>query len=161
MKTNAARLLDEAKVPYQVREYKVDPEDLSAIKVAEQIGLPARQVFKTLVAKGDQTGIVLAVVPGDLELDLKALARISQNRKMELVPVSQLQHLTGYVRGGVTALACKKPYAVFLDDTADQWPHIAVSAGIRGQQLVLTPRDYAAVTKATLGPLSRPITLAA
>lgn len=161
MKTNAARLLDEAGVSYEVREYKVDPEDLSAIKVAGQIGLPARQVFKTLVAKGDQTGIVLAVVPGDMELDLKALARISGNRKMELVPVSHLQHLTGYIRGGVTALACKKPHPVFLDASAQEWPVIAVSAGVRGQQLVLRPSDYVSATGAASGPISRPMAPAA
>lgn len=155
MKTNAARLLDRQGIAYETKDYRVDPQDLSAIKVAEQINLPARQVFKTLVAKGDETGIVLAVVPGDLELDIKALARLSGNRKMELVSVSQLQPLTGYNRGGVTALACKKVYPVFLDNSALAWPAIAVSAGVRGRQILLNPQDYARVTAAVCGTLGR------
>src|SRR5437899_10837740 len=110
MKTNATRQLDKAGIAYQLREYEVDLDDLSARKVATDIWMPANQVFKTLVAKGDLHGILLAVVPGDAEVDLKALARLSGNRKMELAPVSQLQQLTGYVRGGVTALACKRNY---------------------------------------------------
>jgi len=156
MKTNATRQLEKLSISYELREYKVTPEDLSAIKVASQIGLPARQVFKTLVAKGDQYGIVLAVVPGDLELDLKALARASQNRKMELVAVSELQQLTGYIRGGVTALACKKNYPVFLDESAQLHSLIAVSAGVRGTQILLQPQDYVRAINATLAPITRP-----
>lgn len=155
MKTNAVRQLDKAGVRYELREYKVDPDDLSAIKVASQIGMPGKQVFKTLVARGDLTGVVLAAVPGDAELDLKALARLSGNRQMELVPVNQLQALTGYLRGGVTALACKKNYPVFIDQSALNWDAIAVSAGIRGAQLVLAPSDYVRVTNATAGRLAR------
>lgn len=156
MKTNAARLLDASGILYELKEYEIDPCDLGAIKVAEQVGLPASQVFKTLVAKGDVTGIVLAVVPGDHELDLKALARISENRSMDLVPVNQLQSLTGYVRGGVTALACKKPYPVFLDDSASAHRVMSISAGIRGQQIIISPEDYIQVTRASLGAISRP-----
>ncbi len=156
MKTNATRQLDNLGIAYELREYEVDPDDLSAIKVAAQIGLPARQVFKTLVAKGDLHGIVLAVVPGDLEVDLKALARVSGNRKMELAPVSQLQQLTGYIRGGVTALACKKNYPAYLDQSATLHPVIAVSAGVRGTQILLDPQDYVRATKAALGALTRP-----
>jgi Cys-tRNA(Pro)/Cys-tRNA(Cys) deacylase len=155
MKTNACRLLDGAGVQYELREYKVDLDDLGAIKVAEQIGLPLRQVFKTLVARGDISGIVLAVVPGDREVDLKSLARASGNRKMELVPVNQLQSLTGYVRGGVTALACKKPYPVFLDDSAGILPSISVSAGVRGMQILISPGDYIRVSGAACGLISR------
>ena len=142
MKTNAMRQLDKTGVAYTLREYEVDLDDLSARNVATKIGLPVNQVFKTLVAKGDRNGVALAVVPGDSELDLKALARVSGNRKMEMVPLSELQQLTGYVRGGVTALACKKPYPVFLDASAGNHPAISVSAGIRGTQIVLSPMDY-------------------
>lgn len=155
MKTNATRQLDKLGIPYELREYEVDPEDLSAIKVAAQIGLPPNQVFKTLVAKGDRLGIVLAVIPGDLEVDLKALARVSGNRKMELVPVSQLQHLTGYIRGGVTALACKKNYPVYVDESASAHSLISISAGVRGTQILLAPQDYIKSTNATTGPISR------
>ena len=105
MRTNATRQLDKIGVPYTLRDYEVDLDDLSAPNVADKIGLPVNQVFKTLVTKGDRNGVALAVVPGDSELDLKALARVSGNRKMEMVPLSELQQLTGYVRGGVTALA--------------------------------------------------------
>lgn len=156
MKTNATRQLDKLGVQYELRDYSVDPNDLSALKVAAQIGLPARQVFKTLVAKGDRHGLALAVVPGDLEVDLKALARLADNRKMELVPVSQLPPLTGYVRGGVTALACKKPYPVYLDESALGYSVIAVSAGVRGTQILLDPKEYVRSVNATTGPISRP-----
>ena len=142
MKTNATRQLDKIRVPYTLRDYEVDLDDLSAPYVAGKIGLPVNQVFKTLVVRGDRNGITLAVVPGDSELDLKALARVSGNRKMEMVQLSELQQLTGYVRGGVTALACKKPYPVFLDSLAENYEAIAVSAGIRGTQIVLSPQDY-------------------
>jgi Cys-tRNA(Pro)/Cys-tRNA(Cys) deacylase len=155
VKTNATRQLDKLGIAYDVRDYEVDPDDLSAVKVASQIGLPPSQVFKTLVAKGDVKGIVLAVVPGDQELDLKALARLSESRRIELAPVSQLQQLTGYVRGGVTALACKKSYPVFLDESAVLHPVIAVSAGVRGTQILLAPQDYIGSTNAKLGSLAR------
>jgi len=157
MKTNATRLLDTLGIHYELREYEVDPDDLSAIKVAQQVGLPAEQVFKTLLAKGDLHGILLAVVPGDQEVDLKALARVSGNRKMELAPVSQLQQLTGYIRGGVTALACKKDYPVYLDETAELHDVISISAGVRGTQIFMAPQDYIKVTKATLGAITRPL----
>lgn len=155
MKTNATRQLDKAGIAYELREYEVDPDDLRAVKVAGQIGLPAEQVFKTLAVKGDKQGVVLAVVPGDHELDLKALARSSGNRSMELVPVSQLQSLTGYIRGGVTALACKKHYPVYLDESAVLYATIAVSAGVRGTQILLAPQDYVAATGATLAAIAR------
>lgn len=157
VKTNAVRQLEKAGITYELRDYEVDLEDLSAIKVAGQIGLPPSQVFKTLAAKGDVSGVVLAVVPGDREIDLKALARLSGNRHMELVPVSQLQQLTGYVRGGVTALACKKPYPVFVDGSCSQFEAISVSAGVRGTQIILAPGDYARAVNATVGSLCRPL----
>jgi len=155
MKTNATRQLDKLGIAYELRNYEVDPDDLGAIKVAQKVGLPPSQVFKTLVAKGEAHGILLAVVPGDLELDLKALARLSGNRRMEMVPVSQLQPLTGYMRGGVTALACKKNYPVYLDESATLHAVMAVSAGVRGTQILLAPADYIRSTSATLGPIAR------
>jgi Cys-tRNA(Pro)/Cys-tRNA(Cys) deacylase len=157
MKTNASRQLDKLGLPYQLKDYKVDLDDLSAIKVAGEIGLPANQVFKTLVVKGDTSGFLMAVIPGDHELDFKALARLSGNRSMEMAPLHQLQHLTGYIRGGVTALACKKNYPVYLDDSAPHFDIISVSAGVRGTQILIAPKDYIKATSATLGSFSRPI----
>ena len=155
MKTNAARLLDSLGVRYELRDYDVDPEDLSAETVAAKVGMPPEQVFKTLVARGDRTGVLLAVVPGNGELDLKALARLSGDRKVETVPLKELQPLTGYIRGGVTALGGKKDYPVFVDETLELFDTVAVSAGIRGTQLVLAPADYLRVTRGKVGPISR------
>jgi len=142
MKTNAVRALDELKIPYELREYEVDLDDLSAESVARKIGLDLEQVFKTLVVRGDRTEICLAIVPANAELDLKALAKLAGDRKMELVPLKEVQPLTGYVRGGVTALACKRDYPVYLDETAILFDWISVSAGVRGIQILLKPEDY-------------------
>ena len=155
MKTNATRQLDKLGIHYDLREYEVDPDDLSAVKVAAQIGLPPDQVFKTLVAKGDVHGILMAVVPGDAEVDLKVLAKLSGNRSVEMVPVSQLQALTGYIRGGVTALAGKKSYPVYVDESVELYDVISVSAGIRGTQILIAPQDYLRATSATVGALAR------
>jgi Cys-tRNA(Pro)/Cys-tRNA(Cys) deacylase len=156
VKTNAVRLLDEAKISYELREYEVDPNDLAAESVAQKIGLPAEQVFKTLVARGDRNGVMLAVVPGDSELNLKALAKISGDGKIEMVPLKEVQPLTGYIRGGVTALACKKNYPVYLDETAILFDVISVSAGVRGTQILLTPADYVRITNAISGEIAAP-----
>src|SRR5579871_2238083 len=129
MKTNATRILDSLGIAYQLREYEVDPDDLAAESVARKIGMPAEQVFKTLVARGDRRGICLAVIPGDSQLDLKALARETGDRKVDTVALKEVQPLTGYIRGGVTALACKKGYPVTLDETARLFDVISVSAG--------------------------------
>ncbi len=155
MKTNATRQLDKLGIAYELRDYAVDLDDLGALKVASQIGLPAAQVFKTLCAKADDGTIVFAVVPGDRELELKALARLATKRSMQLVPVAQLRQLTGYIRGGVTALAAKRNYPVYLDDSALNHPVIAVSAGIRGTQILLAPNEYLRSTTATPGPIAR------
>ena len=155
MKTNAARLLDTLGIRYELREYEVNPEDLSAETVAAKVGLPAEQVFKTLVARGDRTGVLMAVVPGNAELDLKALARLSGDRKVDTVPLKELQPLTGYIRGGVTALGGKKEYPVFVDETVELIDVISVSAGVRGTQLLLAPADYLQVCKGKVGPISR------
>lgn len=156
MKTNAARELDRLGIPYQLREYEVDPEDLAAETVARKVGLPAEQVFKTLVARGDRHGVCLAVVPGDEELDPKALAKVSGDRKVEVVPLKEVQPLTGYIRGGVTALAAKKKYPVYLDASAERFTVISVSAGVRGTQILLAPADYARAVSARSGAISRP-----
>ena len=153
-KTNAVRLLDQLGVGYQLREYEVDPEDLAAETVAAKIGLPAEQVFKTLVARGDPNGICMAVIPGNAELDLKALAAASDNRKMALVPVKELQALTGYIRGGVTALAGKKDYPVYVDETGELFDVISISAGVRGMQILMAPADYLKATNGTIAPLA-------
>ena len=155
MKTNAARLLDSLGIPYELRDYDVDPEDLSAETVAGKIGLPPEQVFKTLVARGDRTGVLLAVVPGDAELDLKALAHLSGDRKVDVVPLREVQPLTGYVRGGVTALAGKKDYPVFVDETVELFDVISVSSGARGTQILLAPGDYLRATRGKGGPIAK------
>lgn len=155
MKTNAARLLDSLGIPYELRDYEVDPDDLTAESVARKIGLPPEQVFKTLVARGDRTGVLLAVVPGDSELDLKALARISGDRKVDTVSLKEVQPLTGYIRGGVTALAGKKDYPVFVDETIELFDVISVSAGARGTQLLLAPGDYLRAVRGTVGAISK------
>jgi Cys-tRNA(Pro)/Cys-tRNA(Cys) deacylase len=155
MKTNAARLLDRLGVRYELREYEVDPEALDAETVAAKIRLPAEQVFKTLVARGDRNGICLAVVPANAELDEKALARLAGDRQTELVPLKDVQPLTGYVRGGVTALAGKRDYPVFVDETAELFNVISVSAGVRGTQILLAPSDYLAAVHGVVGAIAR------
>lgn len=156
MKTNAVRVLEQSGVPFELRSYPVDPEDLSAETVAAKIGMPAEQVFKTLVVKGDRNGVCLAVIPGDTELDLKALSRLTGDRSMELAPLKEVQPLTGYIRGGVTALAGKKDYPVFIDDTAILFDAISVSAGVRGTQIVMNPEDYIRLVRAIAGEIARP-----
>lgn len=155
MKTNAARLLDSLNIAYELRDYEVDPDDLSAESVARKVGMPPEQVFKTLVAKGDRHGVCLAVVPGDQELDLKALARVTGDRKVDTVPLKDVQPLTGYVRGGVTALAGRKDYPVFVDETFELFDEVAVSAGVRGTQLVLAPADYLRAVNGVVGAIAR------
>ncbi len=155
-KTNAVRLLDQLRIPYELREYKVDPEDLAAETVAAKISLPPEQVFKTLVARGDRNGTCMAVIPGNAELDLKVLALTSGDRKIQLAPVKELQSLTGYLRGGVTALAGKKDYPVYIDETIELFDVISVSAGIRGMQILLAPSDYLKATQGKLAPLAHP-----
>ncbi|HLM99022.1 MAG TPA: Cys-tRNA(Pro) deacylase [Bryobacteraceae bacterium] len=155
MKTNAVRLLDELGIRYELRDYEVDPDDLDAKTVAAKIGLPAEQVFKTLVARGDRNGVCLAVVPADAQLDEKALARLTGDRKVELVPMKEVQPLAGYIRGGVTALAAKRNFPVYLDETAELFDVISVSAGVRGTQILIAPRDYLSAVEGKLGAIAR------
>ncbi len=141
-KTNAVRILDQLGVRYDLRAYAVDPEDLSAETVAAKVGLPPEQVFKTLVARGDRHGVCLAVIPGNTLLDLKALAAAAGDRKAETVPLNEVLPLTGYIRGGVTAMGCKRDYPVWIDETAQLFEVISISAGQRGLQVLLSPEDY-------------------
>jgi Cys-tRNA(Pro)/Cys-tRNA(Cys) deacylase len=155
MKTNAVRLLESLGVQYELREYEVDPDDLAAETVAAKIGMPPEQVFKTLLARGDRHGLCFAVVPANTELDLKALAAATGERKMELVPVKELLGLTGYIRGGVTVLGAKKAFPVFADETIQLWDAISISAGVRGTQMILRPEDYLRVTSAVMADIAR------
>lgn len=155
MKTNAARFLDSLGITYDVREYEVDPDDLAAESVARKVGLPAEQVFKTLVARGDKHGVCFAVVPGDQQLDLKALAQLTGDKKIDTVALKEVQPLTGYIRGGVTALAAKKNYPVFADETLELFDVISISSGLRGAQILLASADYIRATHAKLGPIAK------
>lgn len=154
-KTNACRILDSLGIHYELREYAVDPDDLSAENVAAKVGLPPEQVFKTLAVKGDRNGVSVAVIPGNYELDFKALAHLTGDRKVEMLPLKEVQSVTGYIRGGVTALGMKKDYPVFADETLELWDVVCVSAGQRGLQMVIAPADYLRATGAKVGEISR------
>lgn len=153
-KTNALRLLDSLGIAYEVREYDVDPDNLAAETVAAKINLPPEQVFKTLLARGGSDPF-FCVIPGNSELDLKAAARVSGHRSVELVPVRELQGLTGYVRGGVTVMAAKKSYPAYADWTIELHDLISVSAGQRGLQVLLRPDDYLRATHAICGEIAK------
>ena len=140
-KTNAARYLDSLNIDYKLIEYEVDELDLSAESVAKKVNLPPGQVFKTLVARGDKAGVLMACIPGNSELDLKAMATVSGNKKVEMVHVKEIQQLTGYIRGGVSPIGTKKHYPTFLDESAMKFPFISISAGARGSQIFISPGD--------------------
>ena len=142
MKTNGARFLESLGIAFKLREYEVDPNDLTAITVAQKIGMPPEQVFKTLLTANGSGDYVFAVIPGDAELDFKKLARAAAWRKAEMAPLKDVQPLTGYIRGGVTIFGAKKPCPVFIDETVILFDSISVSAGTRGTQLILAPQDY-------------------
>ena len=142
MMTNGARFLESLGIHFELREYEVDPDDLSATTVARKINMPAEQVFKTLLTTGGPGEFVFAVIPGDAELDFKKLARAAGLRAAEMAPLKDLQSLTGYIRGGCTVFGAKKPYPVFVDETVILFDQISVSAGARGAQLILAPDDY-------------------
>ena len=154
-KTNAARILDGLGIPYEIREYSVDPEEFSALVVAEKIGLPPEQVFKTLLCVTSDRDHVFAVVPGDAELDLKKLAQAAGARKAEMVSLKDVQPLTGYVRGGVTVFGAKKDFPVYVDETLELFDVVSVSAGTRGVQVLLSPADYLRAAKATVADLTK------
>ncbi|MGZ5443114.1 MAG: Cys-tRNA(Pro) deacylase [Thermoanaerobaculia bacterium] len=155
MKTNAARVLDSLAIDYEIREYEVDPDDLAAESVARKVGLPPEQVFKTLVARGDKRGVVFAIIPGDHQLDLKGLAQLTGDKKIDTVALKEVQPLTGYIRGGVTALAAKKSYPVFADETIELFDVISISAGMRGAQILIAPADYIRATGAKTGAIAK------
>ena len=154
-KTNAARLLDGLGISYELRAYEVDPEDLTAISVARKISLPAEQVFKTLLAQTNDGEHLFAVIPGDAELDLKKLAHAASAKKAELASLKEVEPLTGYIRGGVTVMAARKPFPAYADETIELHDVISVSAGQRGLQLLLAPADYLRAADATLADLTK------
>ena len=155
VKTNAVRVLDRLGIKYELREYEVDPSDLSAGTVAAKIGIPPEQLFKTLAVQGDRNGIYLAVISATEELDFKALAHQTGDRKVDMLPLKEVQAATGYVRGGVTALACRKDYPVYIDELAEICDVISVSAGMRGLQVLLAPEDYIRAVQAKVVAITK------
>jgi Cys-tRNA(Pro)/Cys-tRNA(Cys) deacylase len=155
VKTNAVRVLDRLGIKYELRDYDVDPDDLSAESVAAKIGLPPEQLFKTLAVRRDRNGIFLAVISANEELDFKALAHQTGDRKIDMVPLKEVQAATGYIRGGVTALACKKDYPVYIDELVEICDVISVSAGMRGLQVLLAPEDYIRAVKARVAAIAK------
>jgi Cys-tRNA(Pro)/Cys-tRNA(Cys) deacylase len=155
MKTRAMQILDRAGIPYEIREFQ--EEDLGADEVAEKLGIPLARVFKTLVARGDRSGVVLACLPGTAVLSLRAFARASGNKQTELVEKDEILRLTGYIRGGVSPLGSKKAYPVYVDQSALSQPMVSVSAGMRGMQILLAPRDLIQATRATVAPICDPV----
>ncbi|HEX4006906.1 MAG TPA: Cys-tRNA(Pro) deacylase [Acidobacteriaceae bacterium] len=156
-KTNAARILDGLGIAYEIREYEVSLEEFSAIHVAEKVGMPPQQVFKTLLCVTSEKEHVFAVVPGDAELDFKKLAAAAGARRAEMVAVKDVQPLTGYVRGGVTVFGAKKDFPVYVDETIELFDVVSVSAGTRGVQVVLQPEDYVRAAKATVADLTKAV----
>jgi len=154
-KTIAARILDQIGIPYELREYQVNENELDAVSVAMKIGLAPEQTFKTLVVRGDKTGDLVACVPAGADLDLKALATLSGNKKVELVPVREIEGLTGYIRGGVSPLGMKKNLPILVDELAEILDLVSISGGRRGLQILLSGPDLIKVTKARVAPLTK------
>lgn len=152
-KTNAARILDRLKIKYELVEYTVDPDNLAADHVANELGEPIEQVFKTLVLRGGKTGIIVCVVAGNREVDLKKAAKVSGNKKVEMIAMKELLPLTGYIRGGCTSIGMKKHYPTFINEDAQNFPFIYVSAGKRGLQLKLSPLDLAKAADASFADI--------
>ena len=152
-KTNAARLLDKAKIKYELVPYEVDENDLAAPHIATQLGEDIRQVFKTLVLKGDKTGHFVCVVPGDDEVDLKKAAKVSGNKKVDLIAMKELLPTTGYIRGGCSPVGMKKSFPTYFHHTCRDFDYIYVSAGVRGLQFKIQPEPLIAYTRATLADI--------
>ncbi len=150
LKTNAVRLVQQAGISCREQFYEYDEKDLSGIHAAKAIGMPPEQVFKTLVARGDRTGIHVFCIPVCCELDLKKAAKAAGDKKIDLVPVKELLSLTGYIRGGCSPVGMKKRFPTYLDETCILWEEIAVSAGERGHQMLLPPEELARITDAKL-----------
>ncbi len=153
-KTNAARLLDRAGISYELVPYEVDENNLAASHIAEQVGEPIEQVFKTLVLSGDRTGYFVCVVPGHLEVNLKAAAKVSGNKKCDLIPMKDLLGVTGYIRGGCSPVGMKKPYHVYIHRTALDFDSIYVSAGVRGLQFRIRPADLISYVRAEVADIA-------
>ncbi len=152
-KTNAARLLDQAKISYELIPYEVDENDLSAPHVAESLGEDIAQVFKTLVLQGDRTGYFVCVIPGDATVDLKLAAKVSGNKKCEMIPMKQLLPLTGYIRGGCSPIGMKKHFPTYIHDTCNEHPYIFICAGVRGLQVKIAPDDLLCIAQAETAQL--------
>ncbi len=152
-KTNAMRILESAGISFRTAEYEVDESDLSGVHAAAQLGMPAEQVFKTLVLEGD-SGHIVCVIPVAEELDLKLVARESGNKRVEMIPQKDLLKITGYIRGGCSPVGMKKKFPTFIDETCVLWDEIAVSAGMRGEQVILPPDDLAAIAEAKICALT-------
>ena len=155
-KTNAARILDQKHIAYELIPYPVDENDLGAEHVAATLNEPVERVFKTILVRGDKTGPIIGVVPGHLEIFLKGLAKVSQNKSVETVPLKELLPLTGYIRGGCSPIGLKKPFPVFIHETALNFDYIYVSAGQRGLQLKLDPKDLVKAVNATVAAIAEP-----
>lgn len=149
-------MLDQLKIAYELRAYEVNEDELDAVTVARKVNMPPEATFKTLVARGDKTGVVMACIPGNAELDLKKFASATGNKRVELVAVKEIQSLTGYIRGGVSPLGSKKKYLLYLDQSAFDHERISVSAGQRGLQMILAPQDLQSATAATPADLAKP-----
>ncbi|GIM46430.1 Cys-tRNA(Pro)/Cys-tRNA(Cys) deacylase [Collibacillus ludicampi] len=155
MKTTACRILDTLKIPYTLHEYDWDEDSLDAVTVAGKLGISPEQIFKTLVVRGDKTGVFMVCIPGNKKLDLKVLATVSKNKKVEMVPVNDLQALTGYIRGGVSPLGVKKRYPIYIDESVEDLDPVIISGGRRGLSISLKGADLVRACKATLCPTSR------
>jgi len=153
-KTNACRLLERLGIPYALHHYAADADDLSAERLSKELGRPAEELFKTLLVRGETSGVFFAVIPVAARLDLKSLARASGDRAVEVVPLREVRPLTGYVRGGVTALAAKKNYPVLVDDTCTLLEDMGVSAGALGEEIILAPADYLRATGGRAAPIT-------
>lgn len=157
MKTIAARMLDQLKISYELRAYEVSEDELDAISVARKVRMLPEATFKTLVARGDKTGVLMACIPGNAELDLKKIASATGNKRVELVAVKEIQSLTGYIRGGVSPLGSRKKYPLYLDQSVFDHEKISVSAGQRGLQMILSPQDLQRAAAAQLADLVKPL----
>ena len=156
-KTNAARLLDKAKIAYELIPYEVDEENLAAVHVAEQLGEDIAQVFKTLVLRGDKTGIFVCVIPGDHEVDLKLAAKVSGNKKAEMLAMKELLPVTGYIRGGCSPIGMKKDFSTYIHSTCTDFPYIYISAGVRGLQIKIAPADLVGFVRAVVADITETI----
>ena len=154
-KTNAVRALNKAGIAYELRTYDIDEADLSAERAAAKLGMAPETVFKTLISRGDRSGPILACIPAGTALDLRALGEASGNKRVEMVPLREVLDLTGYMRGAVTPLATKKPFPVFIDETAELWPVVGISGGLRGLEILLAPADLMRVTGARPADIAR------